>query len=125
MLLILVGLTAIGFVKANKFQKRTFYFLGMWFVLALAPVCKIFSYVMSPACGGRIAYLATAPLCLFLTFGIAKISADNRSRLVLPPAVMSCLALAAVALHSNNVIWAEAGSWANIVFLEFPVFIRI
>jgi len=121
----LILLSVIATIRANINQRKVIYFLVIWFLLALAPNYKIFPSAMNTIVGSRLAYLSTAPLCIFLTYGLA-LYAVIPNRIV--PAVrcfsVTAFALAAVILYINNLAWAEAGVWTSKVISELQSYYR-
>ncbi len=118
-LFIMVLSSVVAAIRANKEDRKTIYFLAAWFLLALAPTYKVFPTLMSCATGSRLAYLATAPVCAFLTYGLATFSVSNGISLLFLPLMIVVLAFESLVLYENNLAWAEAGRWTNKVVQEF------
>ena len=116
-LAVLVALSSLSLIRFAQNKKNTniLGFLIIWFFLSLAPLYKVFPSLMNYATGSRIAYLSTVPLCLFLTYGIAKIAVGNRLSWIARCAVLGCFVLLANVLYVNNLSWAEAGRFTNDV----------
>jgi hypothetical protein len=117
-LVIMVLLSTLAIIKTNRDIQRIIYFLVIWFLLALAPVYKLFPQMMSCGSGSRLAYIATAPLCVLLTYGAAIFSIGNRFSYLIRFVSLIFFALAVIILHSNNIAWAAAGKWTNNVIQE-------
>ncbi len=111
-----VALSLIATTKAGKSEKRLVFFLLGWTVLALAPTFKIFPVMMNYLSGSRLAYLASAPLCAFLTYGLATFSIHNRFRNGIRLVATLLLITSASILYKYNLAWNEAGAWTNNVF---------
>ncbi len=94
--------------------RRLICFSLIWFVLALVPVYKIFAISMFLE-GSRLGYLATAPLCLFLSCGLALASEKRLVTRLLPILAAGMLGVSAYLLYINNQAWATAGNLANAV----------
>jgi hypothetical protein len=117
--LIIAVLFTIMSTKRHKANRPVIYFLIIWFFLALIPVSKIFPSVMSCASESRLAYLATAPLCAILAYGLTTYSISKKfSKLLLIPLCLF-IGLAARILYTNNLAWAEAGHLTNSIVREF------
>lgn len=107
---------------------KTIRFLVAWLALSLLPVYKVF-YIGDDLQGSRFAYLATAPLCCLLTFGISQLYSlrhdDNfyrplnpfftgsfRQKFFAKTAIIVAFiwtALAFYLLWQNNLVWRQAG----------------
>ena len=86
-------------------SRRLIAFSLVWFTLALVPVYKIFSISIYLE-GSRLGYLATVPLCLFLSCGLALVS-DKKAITRLLPILAACmLAISGCLLQVNNQAWA-------------------
>src|SRR5262249_31404955 len=92
-----------------------------WFVLAIAPYYKIFASQMDTDIGSRHAYLSTAPLSVFLTYGIATFSVESSLPWLFRILSLITLGLCALVLYINNLVWAEAGNWTNNLVKELIV----
>lgn len=97
----------------NKRRAGVYAFLLSWFLFSLLPVYKIF-WISDNLEGSRLAYLATAPLCLAMAFGImCWHHAIPRLNWVVPAVQIAFGALicwsASSLLISNNQAWASAG----------------
>ena len=123
-LLVMLLLTGIAAYKRKWAGIKTIGFLGIWFCLCLMPVCKIFPVDMSCGYGSRLAYLATAPICLLLTYGIAMFSTGSRISFLCRSAAVIVIGLAAIILNANNLAWAEAGQLTNKIVREFKNYYR-
>lgn len=112
-------LSAIVFVI--KPSKRRLIALSIfWFVSALVPVYKLFS-VSRLLVGSRTAYLATAPLCIFLALGMAPPASKKIYQRVLLAFPIGMLILSTFMLRGNNLVWREAGNIANAIQRELAV----
>jgi len=99
-------------------------FLSGWLILCLAPVYKVFA-IADDLQGSRLAYVATVPLCMLLTFFViattssAKKAAGEKSigptMLVRNLLAMGFLAVAFHVLTINNSAWVYAGNEANSI----------
>ncbi|MBI4533349.1 MAG: hypothetical protein HY711_05315 [Candidatus Melainabacteria bacterium] len=89
-------------------------FVIIWLVLSLVPVYKIFA-IADDLQGSRLAYLATAPLCILATSGFAVTSPIKFVRWGIHGLLLSLLILAAALVWSNNQAWAEAGRQSNAI----------
>ncbi|MBS1995181.1 MAG: hypothetical protein JSS86_02680 [Cyanobacteria bacterium SZAS LIN-2] len=120
-------IAAVGVIIAtttNKQSTRLFLFLTGWLVLCLAPVYKVFA-IADDLQGSRLAYVATVPLCMLLTFFViattssAKKLAGEKSPspalLVRNLLAMGFLAVAFQVLTINNTAWVYAGNEANAI----------
>ena len=114
----------IGTARSGNDSRKVMLFLAVWFLLALAPVYKVFPTLMSCATGGRLAYLLTAPVCALLTYGIAVFSTGNRFAFLFRLIAMAYIGLAAIVLYANNLVWAEAGQWTNKVVQELRAYYK-
>ncbi len=118
-LFIVISLSLIATFRANNDSRKKIYFLAAWFILAIAPTYKAFPAVMDCVLGSRLGYLATAPVCALLTYGLAIFSAGNRFLFLFRLTAIAWFVLAARLLYTNNLAWAEAGHWTNKVVQEF------
>ena len=112
-IIVVILLTLVAAIKTQKHNLKILFFLLIWFVLSLAPVYKIFPTLMGCTSGSRLAYLATAPVCIFLTFGLATFFTSRKFNSICK--ILSCALLIAAAsiLYDNNIAWAEAGHLTN------------
>ncbi|MGH9551603.1 MAG: hypothetical protein ACRD3W_19610, partial [Terriglobales bacterium] len=105
-------------------QRRRILFLAGWFVLAMAPVYKIFA-IADDLEGSRLAYLATAPLTCLLTIGYADLvrtirnkQSSQRQLVQLCTAIVLSLIMPMAGyaiLIKNNSAWREAGFSSNAI----------
>jgi hypothetical protein len=110
-IILLAGGSMYAFTRSQSDIKLGIFLLG-WFVLCLAPSYRFFM-IDANLLNSRLAYFATAPLCLFLTYGLARLSAKGKWLL---PAIVSAvllLALCASILYSNNQAWQQSGKISN------------
>ena len=122
--LVVAALGAILAAATNQNCIRLFIFLTGWLVLCLAPVYKVFA-IADDLQGSRLAYVATVPLCMLLTFFViattssAKKAAGEKSigpaMLVRNLLAMGFLAVAFHVLTINNSAWVYAGNEANAI----------
>ncbi len=101
-------------------HRRAFVFLAGWLVLCLVPVYKLFN-IGSDLQGSRLAYLATVPLSMLLTFGVLETGKLIKNKLasLAPVAVSSLLlVLATIVLWTNNLPWKAAGEENNAIRAE-------
>jgi hypothetical protein len=111
-----VVLLAISFVKNKEYRKPALFALG-WLVLSLVPVYKIFA-ISDDLQGSRLAYLATAPLAVLLSFGMGTLGGAWRRpyRLDLRAASIVVVSiLSGIALWTNNQPWRHAGLESNAI----------
>lgn len=110
--------TVNGFAPAK--HRRAFLFLLAWLALCLVPVYKLFS-ISNDLQGSRLAYLATVPLCMLLTFGVVETSKLLKNKIAaFAPIVISSLLLllATIVLWTNNLPWKAAGEENNAIRAE-------
>ncbi len=93
-------------------------FVVLWLFLALVPVYKIFA-IGDDLQGSRLAYLATAPLCVLIAVAFARSVGLDRQARVTKPIVWALslviCASAATLLWTNNQSWAAAGREVNAI----------
>jgi hypothetical protein len=87
-------------------------FLLIWFVLSLLPTCSVFN-ISNLLGGSRYAYLSTAPLCLFLTYGIAKLSFASKHKGIVRAIGGTLVVMSLFILYCNNKSFAAAGMTYN------------
>ena len=95
--------------------------LGFFFIrlvcLSLAPAYLLF--IISPGlAGSRLAYLATIPLCLLLTYGIAHFSLGFKFSPIVRTLGGALLVASIMILYCNNVSYASAGHLSNRIISE-------
>lgn len=113
--------TVSNIIGDASVRRRTFFLLS-WFVIALAPVYKIFA-IADDLQGSRLAYLATVPLaCLIgLVYARMSISQLTQGHRIQYQTVIAALAYimipicAFVMLTKNNTAWAQAGTASNAI----------
>jgi len=104
-------------------NKRLATFLPLWFVVSLVPVFRMLS-ITPDLLRARIAYLATAPLCLLLTYGVARFSFGFKYSYLVRAIAIALLSTAAVILNFNNQAFAVAGHTSNKIIEEFKRYYR-
>jgi hypothetical protein len=93
------------------------WFLLAWWILSLAPLYRFF--MIDPnLLNARLAYLATAPLCMFATYGLAKFAYGYRLSQGVKFIGGSYVVLAALVLAANNQGFARAGLLSNRIVSE-------
>jgi len=115
------ALTIANIIRDASMRRRTFFLLS-WFVMALAPVYKIFA-ISDDLQGSRLAYLATAPLACLLGLAYARTSISqltqvHRIRYQSIVAALSYVLIPVCAfamLSRNNTAWAQAGAASNAI----------
>lgn len=117
-LVVMISLTVFATLKTTKNNYKVLSFIVCWFALCIVPVYKVFPTLMSCGTGSRLAYLATAPLCAFLTYGLAMFSSGNRFSYLCRITALIALVLATQILFANNLAWAEAGLLTNNVLRQ-------
>lgn len=111
-----IALTAWSLARQRRLV-IPFAFLLFWLALELVPVYKIFS-IGDDLEGSRLAYLATAPLCVLLTFGLAgwgKTPSGRRIHVLTGAPALALILAAGLLLWSNNQAWSRAGQEANAI----------
>lgn len=112
-------LSIVAFVTKPK-SRRLIGFSLVWFIIALVPVYKIFAISIYLE-GSRLAYLATAPLCVFLSCGFTLVSEKRTIARTLAIFAACMLGVSGYLLYVNNQAWATAGSLANAVQQQIRV----
>lgn len=94
--------------------RRQILFTASWLALSLVPVYKIFA-ISDDLQGSRLAYLATAPLCVLFAF--ACVSWQRRPVSRGTGATLGCVmaALCFLILRVNNQPWIDSGNEANAI----------
>ena len=118
--LVALTLTIAGAAASEKIVRRHLLFLTGWLALCLIPVYKLFA-IADDLQGSRLAYLATVPLCIMLTIGMAhttRLSAFawwRYSRIVV---ISLVLIMSGFLLYNNNLPWKRAGEETNKIQTE-------
>lgn len=111
-----VGLSvvlAIGSIMRDRRLLKPAAFITAWLALCLLPVYKIFT-IADDLQGSRLAYLATAPLCVLLVMAVAGSSIERRGlRLIRFASALVLIVLSAILLWINNQAWWHAGQESN------------
>jgi protein O-mannosyl-transferase len=103
-----------------KGSRSLLLFLFIWGVLGLAPVYKVFA-ILPDLQGSRLAYVATVPLSMLLTYGLCCViaSAAAVKRIVFRRLAEGFLLLliicAYLLLFLNNEVWRRAGTEMNAI----------
>jgi len=122
--LVVAALGAAIALGKNKNALRLFCFLVGWLILCLAPVYKVFA-IADDLQGSRLAYVATVPLTMLLTFFViasirsAKKIAGEKSIgagiLIRNMLAMGFIAVSFQVLTLNNEAWVYGGNEANAI----------
>ena len=123
LLILSAMLSIIALWRLNGPGRRQFGFMCFWILLSLAPLYKIFN-IDTTVLNGRLAYMATAPLCVLLVYGISTFSAKSFG-LILRISFAAYLALASIILFQNNLAWAKAGNLTNRVIQQLKSFYQM
>ena len=105
-------LTMITTIKIRK-NNKMLWFVFVWFLLSLAPTYQVFSTLMDNSRGQRLAYLASAPLCVFLTYGLSYFCINKRFAFINRLITVFFYIFIAGVLYANNLDWAKAGNLSN------------
>ena len=103
-------------ILKDRSMRRPVSFAFVWLMLALVPVYKIFA-IGDDLQGSRLAYLATAPLCVLIAVAFAG-SAGRGPRLLSALSLVLALTISGSAgalLWTNNQSWAAAGREVNAI----------
>jgi len=119
---IIILLTIIATIKINRDKRKVIYFLIIWFLLCLAPVYKVFATSLDYPCGQRIIYLASVPICMLLTYGIAYFCAGKQFSFVSRAITLSFFGFAVAMLYANNLAFAQAGHVSNKIVQSFRAY---
>ncbi len=114
-IILIVGLSVYAFRVAGR--KRLCFFLIAWFILCLVPAYQVFIINFGIE-GTRFPYLSTAPLCIFLTYGIANFSYGFKYSALARAASGALIILSAFILYCNNQACALLGHLSNRVIEE-------
>ncbi len=98
-------------------NRRLGLFLIGWFVISLAPTYQLL-IINSHLDGSRVAYLATAPLCVYLTYGISNFSFGYKYSQLARTIGGAFFVLAAVILYCNSQAYASLGRQTNVIISE-------
>jgi hypothetical protein len=98
-------------------NKRLLFFLSLWFILSLIPAYQLFA-IDSTLGGSRVAYLATIPLCMFATYGLACFSQASKYAPLAFTTYGAILSLAILILYCNNTAYAYSGYVSNNIISE-------
>lgn len=118
---LMCGIVLIKAVTSRTtFQLALFY--AVWFMLCLAPVYKLFN-IADDLQGSRLAFMATVPLCMFLSLAFAR-NRKAELAVAMPRRLFqsfqallaaAVLALATYLLMLNNQAWRQAGHESNAI----------
>ncbi len=100
-----------AFARPRTNLRLALFLLG-WFLLSLAPLYR-FLMIDPNLLNSRLAYFATAPLCLFLTYGLSQFSYKPKWSVISMVTGLVFIVLAALILYSNNQAWAQSGQISN------------
>jgi hypothetical protein len=119
--LVVAALGGALIIGLNKNAVRLFVFLCGWLVLCLAPVYKVFA-ISDDLQGSRLAYVATVPLCMLLTYFVLGTTNSVKSKAtssafdwVRNLLALGFIVLGVVVLNLNNEAWVFAGNEANAI----------
>jgi putative flippase GtrA len=108
-LLCLALLSTICFSFKSKIIGRISVVSTTWMILSLAPVMKCFT-LRTDLEGARMLYMASAPFCLLIALGLARLASSNSVRQLVSLAGLSGLLLLSEYFLSVNIKpWYEAG----------------
>jgi protein O-mannosyl-transferase len=121
--LAVIGVLSAGTLIRNKASARVLIFTLGWLVLCLIPVYKLFNSISDDLQGTRLAYLATAPLAVLLTYFLSNLLSTRKAAYYARVAtavvlIGSCTAL----LWTNNQAWASAGNESRNIQLALRQF---
>lgn len=105
------ALVALLFIRDGKYRSLAAFTL-LWLALCLAPVYKLFA-IGDDLQGARLAYLATAPLCMLFALAFSDRPFPKFPFRATLAALFCCLA--AVVLWINNQPWRQAGEQNNAI----------
>jgi hypothetical protein len=98
-------------------DRGVFLFLVAWWLLSMVPLYRFF--MIDPnLLNARLAYLATVPLCMFLTYGLGKLSLEAKYSRPLQVAGCLYILLSAVVLFANNTGFARGAKACNRIVSE-------
>ncbi len=112
--LAVTALFGIGGMVVSPACRRQLLFTLSWLGLSLIPVYKIFA-ISDDLQGSRLAYLATAPLCVLFAFACVSWQRAPLARGL--GAALGCIlaGLCFVLLGTNNQPWIASGRQANAI----------
>ncbi len=105
-------------------NKRLSVFLIIWFFLSLAPSNNIFLFDVPNLLNARVTYLATIPLCIFATCGIANFSSGFQYSPLIRTAGGAFLVLSTLILYCNNYTFSQFGHQTNNIMGELQKYYR-
>ncbi|HEY9772893.1 MAG TPA: hypothetical protein V6C81_03685 [Planktothrix sp.] len=94
--------------------RKLFVFVAGWMILCFVPIYKLF-WVTDDLRGSRWIYLASAPLCLFLAYGLSMLGKYKLVGRIAQVLMAVYLVVACCALMKNNQAWATAGRTTNAI----------
>jgi hypothetical protein len=117
---LIIGLATLSIQSAfkNRYSAFLMTFMASWFVMCLLPLLKIL--IITPELlNARYGYLASTPLCAFLTYGLATTPAIKILNFVRYLGFLFIVMLSCFILRTNNLAWAEAGNLINNLLIGF------
>lgn len=118
--IIFLGLSSIATIACDRKNRTHFLFLSGWLAFCLIPVYKLFN-IADDLQGSRLAYLATVPLCMMLTLGMASAAKLDLLKWWGPVRIaglLFTLSLSTFLLWTNNQPWKQAGETSNKIRAE-------
>jgi hypothetical protein len=121
--LAVIAVLSVGTLARNRQSIRMILFTLGWLALCLIPVYKLFNSISDDLQGTRLAYLATAPLAVLLTYFLSNLFSTRKAAYYLRVATAVVLIGASGSLlWINNQAWASAGNESRNIQLALRDF---